>query len=152
MQIIPKKFSEIIKGSVTKNIKLEGPSGITWHVKMIKSNDTLILQSGWKEFVTGNKIDRNDSLVFTYNGNSSFNVVIFDPTGCEKAAPFFAKKMEMESDESDDSSVPVGAVPHNEVKKEIISLSSSEEVSSHAARGTGERVCCKRKLRGTFFS
>jgi B3 DNA binding domain len=161
VQRIPKKFAETIKGSVGENIELESPRGTAWHVKMIRSNETLVLQSGWKQFVAANNIVKNDSLVFIYDGNSSFKVLIFDPCGCEKAASYFATKMEMFSEESDDSSIRVGAVPHHEAKKEIICLSSgsdtefSSEIPSRSARVgmnmTGGSLSCKRKQRGTYI-
>ena len=50
---------------MSKKIELEGPSGYTWHVQMMRSDNTFVLQSGWKEFVTANKIDENDFIVFT---------------------------------------------------------------------------------------
>ncbi|KAF3339159.1 B3 domain-containing protein [Carex littledalei] len=166
LQNIPKKFGKIFNGSMREIVELEGPSEITWHVKMIRSsNNTFAMRSGWKEFVIANRIHKNDVLVFTYNGNSSFKVAIFDRSGCEKAAPFFAKKMEMEmemetetqSEESKDSLIRENAAFHSEVKKEIISLSSgssnsdesSSDISSRAtrARTIKERVSCKRKRR-----
>ncbi|KAJ3709304.1 hypothetical protein LUZ61_013009 [Rhynchospora tenuis] len=111
---------------------------------MIRSNGTFVLQSGWKEFVIANEIDKNDILVFSYNGGSSFQVAIFEQNGCEKAAAFFAKKREIRSDlESIDC----------EVKEEIMSSGSDSDspnkISSRAARvlGPGERACCKRKRR-----
>ncbi|XP_078149100.1 uncharacterized protein LOC144544464 [Carex rostrata] len=124
-------------GSMSKNIKLEGPSGYTWHVKIMRSDNTFALQSGWKEFVTANKIDENDFIVFRYKDNSSFKVLIFDRSGCEKVAPFFAKNMNTESE------------------KEIIYLSSTDTDESSCgiltraarARMTRERVCGKRKQR-----
>lgn len=159
MQNISNTFVKIFKGSISKNIRLEASSGITWHVKLIRSNNTFALRSGWKDFVSDNKIDENDVLVFTYNGNSSFKVLIFDPSGCEKAAPFFAVKIGTESEELNGSSIQVISAPHSEVKKEIIYLSSgsdvesSREISSCAARMlmTGERFHCKRKRGGTYL-
>ena len=75
---------------MSENIELEGPSGYTWHVKLMMSSDnTFALQSGWKEFVTANKIVENDFIVFTYKDSSSFKVLIFDRSGCEKVTPFF---------------------------------------------------------------
>ncbi|XP_078170263.1 B3 domain-containing protein Os12g0592300-like [Carex rostrata] len=159
LQHIPNKFAKMLKGSMRENVELEGPSGATWHVKMIRSKNKFALQSGWKDFVTANHIDQNDILVFTYNGNYSFKVVIFDWSGCEKAAPFFAKEMETEteSEESNDSLIRQNAAPQSEVKKEIISLSSGgsdtdesfREISSRATHASmnGESVCCKRKKR-----
>ncbi|XP_078170397.1 B3 domain-containing protein LOC_Os12g40090-like [Carex rostrata] len=148
----------MFKESMKENIELEGPSGITWHVKMMRSNNTLRLRSGWKDFVTANKIDQNDILVFTYNGSSSFKVIIFDRSGCEKVAPFFAKNMKTEtSEKSNDSPIRENMAPHHEVKKEIIYLFSGNsdtdeyscEISNRAARArtTGEKICGKRKQR-----
>ncbi|XP_078169436.1 B3 domain-containing protein Os03g0619600-like [Carex rostrata] len=147
--IIPKKFAKMFKGSISRKISLKGPSGIAWHVKMNKFNDTFALRSGWKEFVRANRIDNNDVLFFTYKGNSAFKVIIFDRSGCQKTAPFFAKTTE--SEEAHDSLI-------HEVKKEIISPSSdssdtdesSRKISSGATRErtTGETIiCCKRKRR-----
>ncbi|XP_078160146.1 B3 domain-containing protein LOC_Os12g40090-like [Carex rostrata] len=154
---IPKEYGKIFRESIRENVELEGPSGITWHVKTIRLDKTLTLQSGWKDFVTANQIDKNDILVFTYNGNSSFKVLIFDPSGCQKAAPFFAKKMvtETESEKSNDSLIREIASPHCEVKKENICSSDSDsdesscDILSCAALVpmTGERVCCKRNQR-----
>jgi hypothetical protein len=59
----------------------------------------------------------------------------------QKDAPYFATKTEMVSEELDDNSMQVGAVPHHEAKKEIVSLSSgndnefSSEIPSCSARG-----------------
>ncbi|XP_078170372.1 B3 domain-containing protein Os03g0620400-like isoform X2 [Carex rostrata] len=122
---IPKKFAKMFKGS--ENIKLEAPTGITWKVKMIRSNNTFAMRSE-----------------------------IFDSSGCEKAAPVSAKKVktDMES-ESNNSSIRVIDASHRKVKKENISLSSStnsdtessRDISSCAARllVNRERICCKRK-------
>ena len=150
MQNIPNKFAKMF--ILSKNIELEGPSGYTWHVKMMRSDDTFALQSGWKEFVRANRIDNNDLLVFTYKDNSSFKVIIFDRSGCQKAAPFFAKKTE--SEESNNSLI-------REVKKEIISLlsdsndtcESSSDISPHAPHACtpGKGVCSKMNQRGRYI-
>ena len=128
---------------MSENIELEGPSGYTWHVKIERSqsDNTFALQSGWKEFVTANKIYENDILVFTFKDNSSFKVLIFDRSGCEKLAPFFAKNMNTEPGKE---STRVIASPHQQVEKEIISLSSGSS-------DTDERISDKRKQRGRYI-
>ncbi|XP_078173711.1 B3 domain-containing protein Os03g0620400-like isoform X2 [Carex rostrata] len=146
-------------GSMIGNVELEGPSGYTWPVKIVwsDSDNTFALKSGWKEFVTANKIYENDILVFTYKDNSSFKVLIFDRSGCEKVAPFFAKNMNTkpESEKLNDSPSRASGAPYREVKIEIISLTSgssdtdesSREISTRDPRAcmTGERICGKRK-------
>ncbi|XP_078150903.1 uncharacterized protein LOC144546232 [Carex rostrata] len=139
---IPNKFAKMFVASMSENIELEGPSGYTWHVKIERSqsDNTFALQSGWKEFVTANKIYENDVLVFTLKDNSSFKVLIFDRSGCEKAAPFFAKNMNAEPGKE---STQVIASPHQEVEKEIKFCSGSSD--------TDERISGKRKQRVADF-
>jgi hypothetical protein len=58
---------------------------------------------GWRDSVTANKIDENDLLVFKYRSNSSFDVLIFDPTGCEKVAPLVIKTEQTELETESES-------------------------------------------------
>lgn len=137
------------KRQLCKNVELKGPSGSIWHVKMIKSNNDFIFQSGWRDFVIANKIAKNDILLFKYSAKyCSFEVMIFDPSGCEKAAPFFAKKTETEmySQESSDTSVQVFAEHHCEVnKQDFIYITSSNEISNEISSDDGRlRICRKR--------
>ncbi|KAJ4770857.1 B3 domain-containing protein [Rhynchospora pubera] len=140
---IPKKFATNLKGRLCDNVKLKGPSGITWHVKLRKSKGTFILQSGWKDFVTANQIGNNDILLFKYCTSSSFEVTIFDPSGCENAASFFAKKTNTEvySQESGDTSVEIVNEPHHKVQRDFIYITSGSDETSHEILSDTGRVC-----------
>lgn len=51
---------------------------------MEKVGDDLFFQNGWPDFVEENFLQLGDILVFKYQGNSQFDVKMFDKTGCEK--------------------------------------------------------------------
>ncbi|CAN1136417.1 B3 domain-containing protein REM16 [Linum perenne] len=53
----------------------------------------MLFSRGWKEFAAENSLQVDDLLVFKYNGDSHFDVLILDSrTSCEKATAYFAKK------------------------------------------------------------
>ncbi|KAJ3685493.1 hypothetical protein LUZ61_014657 [Rhynchospora tenuis] len=110
---------------------------------MRKFKDTFIFQSGWKDFVTANKIGRNDILLFKYCTNSSFEVTIFDPSGCENAASFFAKKTKTEvcSQESSDNSVQVVNEPYHKVQRDFLYITSGSDETSHEILSNTGRLC-----------
>nr|QDX18327.1 B3 domain-containing protein Os03g0620400-like isoform X2 [Cymbidium sinense] len=90
--IIPKKFIEHFNGELLETVELKLPSGDIWHVELKKTKDGVVLDCGWKTFVEAHGIQENDTLVFKYDGCSSFLVLMFEQSGCEKAASHCAKK------------------------------------------------------------
>ena len=52
----------------------------------------IVLQSGWKSFVSAHDLKKMDFLVFKYDGMSRMKVMIFDLSGCEKVPPCFVIK------------------------------------------------------------
>ncbi|KAJ3678138.1 hypothetical protein LUZ60_001941 [Juncus effusus] len=88
---IPTKFTTNSGGHIGKIVKLKGPSGNIWQIGVTKRAAKFVLRVGWKEFILANDIKENDILIFKYNGNSSFEVQIFQ-NGCERISSFFAKK------------------------------------------------------------
>ncbi|XP_062204609.1 B3 domain-containing protein Os12g0592300-like [Phragmites australis] len=90
---IPEKFVKNFKGRITKRVYLKAPTGETWHVSVTKSADELLLMSGWEYFVKAHELQENDLLLFTCSGNSSFEVRIFESSGCEKVPSLFGPNM-----------------------------------------------------------
>ena len=77
---------------ITKGFKLKAPSGKTWLIEVAKNADELLFMSGWDNFAKANELQENDLLIFTRSGNYSFDVQIFDASGCEKVPCFFTSK------------------------------------------------------------
>ncbi|KAF3446239.1 hypothetical protein FNV43_RR11418 [Rhamnella rubrinervis] len=90
---IPKKFSNNLKQKLPESVALRGPSGVTWTVGITNKEDTLFFKHGWQEFVKDHALGPNDMLVFRYNGESQFDVLMFDGQSlCEKEASYFIRK------------------------------------------------------------
>ncbi|CAH9144796.1 unnamed protein product [Cuscuta epithymum] len=90
---IPKKFSENLRGKLAGTVRLKGPSGSVWEVGLASDGESLYLKRGWKKFVREHSLQKNDVLVFKYNGNLQFDVFMFDQLSlCEKEASYFVKQ------------------------------------------------------------
>ncbi|OEL37649.1 B3 domain-containing protein [Dichanthelium oligosanthes] len=88
---IPARFANNFNGHISEVVSLKSPSGKTWSIGVANDTDVVVLQSGWKEFVSAHSIAEGNYLLFKYTGVSSFDVLIFDSSGCEKTSPHFAK-------------------------------------------------------------
>ncbi|XP_024629238.1 B3 domain-containing protein REM16 [Medicago truncatula] len=87
---LPKTFSDNLKKKLPENVTLKGPSGVVWNIGLTTRNDTVYFMDGWQRFVKDHSLKENDFLVFKYNGESLFEVLIFNGESlCEKAASYF---------------------------------------------------------------
>ncbi|KAJ1419763.1 DNA-binding barrel domain superfamily [Sesbania bispinosa] len=90
---LPKTFSDNLKKKLPENVSLKGPGGVVWNIGLTTRDDTLYFTHGWEQFVKDHSLKENDFLVFKYNGESLFDVLIFDGESfCEKAASYFVRK------------------------------------------------------------
>lgn len=81
---IPDAFVKHFRGKLARTLKLESRNGCTFDAKISSNYDELVLQSGWDAFVSAHDLKVGDFLLFKYNGISKLEVLIFDPSGCEK--------------------------------------------------------------------
>lgn len=88
---IPDRFANNFNGHISEDVNLKSPSGKTWSIGVANDTDGVVLRSGWNEFVSAHSIEEGDYLLFKYSGVSSFDVLMFDPNGCEKTSPHFVK-------------------------------------------------------------
>ncbi|KAL3603871.1 hypothetical protein D5086_004730 [Populus alba] len=92
---IPEIFARHLRKKLPDTVNLKGPSGAAWEVGLTTYNNTLFFNHGWQEFVKDHALEENDFLIFKYNGESDFDVLMFDMQSmCEKVAPYFVKKYE----------------------------------------------------------
>ncbi|KAA8528581.1 hypothetical protein F0562_035936 [Nyssa sinensis] len=92
---IPKKFANNLKEKLPETVTLKGPNGATWNVGLMANEDTLLFKRGWKEFVEDHSLAKDDVLMFKYNGDSRFDVLMFDQRSlCEKEAAYFVRSCE----------------------------------------------------------
>ncbi|CAK7347627.1 unnamed protein product [Dovyalis caffra] len=92
---IPEKFARHLRKKLPDTVNLKGPSGAAWKVGLTTHNNTLFFSHGWQEFVKDHSLEETDFLIFKYNGESNFDVLMFNMQSmCEKAASYFVKKCE----------------------------------------------------------
>lgn len=90
---IPEKFARNIKQKLPENVTVIGPSGAKWNVGLVSNGKTFLFKHGWKEFVQGHSLEEDDVLIFRYNGESRFDVLIFSGQSfCERESSYFFRK------------------------------------------------------------
>ncbi|WOG84889.1 hypothetical protein DCAR_0104074 [Daucus carota subsp. sativus] len=83
VQMIPRKFERLFEKNLDNRIQLSVPSGSVWSIDLEKQQDKVWLQNGWPEFAKFYSIGFGYLLVFEYQEDSKFKVLIFDPSASE---------------------------------------------------------------------
>ncbi|KAF5187982.1 B3 domain-containing transcription factor vrn1 [Thalictrum thalictroides] len=81
--ILPLKFVQNYGNDVSNAAVLKVPDGKRWHVELRKTDGQITFHNGWQELVEYYSISTGHFLVFRYNGNSTFRVIVFDATCSE---------------------------------------------------------------------
>ncbi|KAK8674024.1 hypothetical protein V6N13_112330 [Hibiscus sabdariffa] len=84
---IPRKFVKKYGNGLSNSVLLTVPSGDTWHVELTKSDGVVWLQNGWQEVVEFYSLKNGYFLVFKYEGNGKFLLLIFDMSASEIEYP-----------------------------------------------------------------
>ena len=87
-QRIPRGFIMKYGNGLSKEVVLKVPSGAEWKVELTKLDDDVCFQKGLREFMEYYSIKEFHFLLFRYDGNSHFYVVILDGTATEIDYPF----------------------------------------------------------------
>ncbi|PRQ47788.1 putative transcription factor B3-Domain family [Rosa chinensis] len=97
---IPKKFMIKYGEDLSNSVCLKLPSGSEWEVELTRCNGKAWFERGWPEFSRFCSLNYGTFLVFRYEGNSHFEVCIFDTSATEIDYPLTIPKIE-EADEDD---------------------------------------------------
>ncbi|OMO84152.1 hypothetical protein COLO4_22193 [Corchorus olitorius] len=95
LRIPRSNFRENLSGT----IRLRGPSGFIWTVELERESDHVLLHKGWDKFVKDHNLANCDMLVFRYDMNSTFNVTIFNSSGCVRQGTYFVNQHDACSNE-----------------------------------------------------
>ncbi|KAL8138729.1 hypothetical protein V2J09_004730 [Rumex salicifolius] len=95
---IPPGFVSKYCNFLKRHVFLKVPNGAAQKVELKRSNGRVWLQKGWQDFVDLCSIDCWYFLVFRYEAESIFHVLVFDPSCSEIKYPVH----ENDDDESDD--------------------------------------------------
>lgn len=110
LQRIPDKFVQKFGVDLSDMAFLTIPNGRKWKVKLAQHAGGVWFQNGWSEFASSHGVAVGHLLVFKYEGNSQFHVLIFDATATEIDYTLDDEQHvhhRIEDDESDDSSVEI---------------------------------------------
>ena len=109
LQRIPKKLINKYGVELGSMAFLTIPNGTKWILKLTKHDGEVWFQNGWCEFASYHALTVGSLLVFRYEGNSQFFVLIFDATATEIEYPLDDQPQvhRMEDNESDDNSIEI---------------------------------------------
>ncbi|KAL9258271.1 DNA ligase 1-like protein [Drosera capensis] len=120
---IPPKFAKKYGKDLLKTACLTVPNGAVWKVEVVKSGDVILLSSGWDKFMENFSIKLGHFLVFRYEGNSCFYVLIFDMSATEIKYPTLVRKVDYETD------CNAGATKEVGVRMKMLDESPSKKIS-----------------------
>ncbi|GAV84812.1 B3 domain-containing protein [Cephalotus follicularis] len=80
---IPENFVRKFRDELSAAVTLTVPDGHIWHLGLKKVDNKIWFSDGWQEFMERYSICVGYFLVFRYEGNSSFNVFIFNLSSSE---------------------------------------------------------------------
>ncbi|XP_062075880.1 B3 domain-containing protein REM6-like [Humulus lupulus] len=104
---IPKTFWMKYCGFLPSQVFLKLPCGSRWEVGLTESDGKVWIEKGWKFFAEDCSLSQGNLLVFRYEGNSQFHVIIFDKTTVEIDYPSNPNHFEKRVDTEDDVSIEV---------------------------------------------
>ncbi|XP_026402805.1 B3 domain-containing protein LOC_Os12g40080-like [Papaver somniferum] len=84
---IPKEFLKKFGHELSDIATIEVPSGSMWDVRLAKRRGAISFEKGWTEFMEFYSISVGHFLVFRYEGDSKFHVLIFNTTATEIEYP-----------------------------------------------------------------
>ncbi|XP_048139410.1 B3 domain-containing transcription factor VRN1-like isoform X4 [Rhodamnia argentea] len=88
---IPIRFARRFGNNFSNVVCLNMPSGDVWKMKLRRQKDDFWLQDGWSDFVKHYSIEDGYFLVFRYEGNCVFHVVVCDTSASEITYPMVCK-------------------------------------------------------------
>ena len=109
LKLIPKKVFKKYGFELGSMAFLTIPNDTKWIVKLTKRDGEVWFQNGWCEFASYHALTVGSLLVFRYEGNSQFSILIFDVTITEIEYPLDDRPQvhRMEDNESDDNSIEI---------------------------------------------
>ncbi|OVA05171.1 B3 DNA binding domain [Macleaya cordata] len=95
---LPRKFVRKF-GKELSEVGVIIVSGKMWHVELSKADGEISFQNGWQEIMDYYSIRIGHFLVFKYDGNSRFHVLIFDMSASEIEYPSHTEDFEEQNHE-----------------------------------------------------
>lgn len=81
--MIPRRFIRKYGEGLSNLAFLKLPNGAEWKLELTKCDGKVWLQKGWQEFMEYYSLKLGHLLVFRYEGNSHFYILVFDESATE---------------------------------------------------------------------
>lgn len=144
-QRIPDKFVQKFGDELASIAKLTVPNGRMWLVELKKHNHKLWFDNGWHEFVRHCSIHVGYFLIFRYQGDSNFDVYIFDLATSEIEYPWNTRSsLQAPDDHGKQWLVPIEKDKENNFLEILPSCSPCLALSSLTKKVLDEGVSNKR--------
>ncbi|VVA16693.1 PREDICTED: B3 [Prunus dulcis] len=131
---LPPVFIEKLDGQSLPKCALRGPNGKLWTVELEERENGFFFHDGWQGFVRDHCLEIGNFLVFDYDGDSMFDVTIYEPTGCEKDVEAAKRR---------------NGNPVSSVKDEIVDIETENyNKESKSKTINAERTSCKYVMSG----
>ncbi|KAK6253599.1 hypothetical protein QUC31_015319 [Theobroma cacao] len=130
------KFGHELSGVATFVL----PNGRKWKIGLTKADDRIWLDDGWHEFIEYNSIRYGYFLVFRYEKDSTFHVIIFDNSACEVDYPSYvpSNDEELTDGESEKHSIHQDSKTEEDDSPEVLGVkapSLNERANREAING-----------------
>ncbi|KAI3880493.1 hypothetical protein MKX03_023365 [Papaver bracteatum] len=86
---IPEEFLKKFGKELSDSAIIKVPSGSIWRIGLTNRGGVTSFEHGWREFMEVYSISFGDLLVFRYDGNSRFHVLIFNTSATEIEYPVY---------------------------------------------------------------
>lgn len=106
VQKLPNKFVKKYREHLSNSVCLKIPSGCEWEVGVTQSGNKAWFEKGWPAFSKFYSLDYGAFLLFGYEGNSKFQVCIFDTSATEIDYPIRIEETD-NINHKDDNSVEI---------------------------------------------
>lgn len=152
--MIPRKFARIFGENLNDSIFLNASGGSVWPIDLERHEGKVWMQNGWPEFAKFYSICVGYLLLFEYQGDSKFQVLIFDPSSSEIEYPLantdklnFVKLTHVKKRviDIDDSSSPDDSTTSDD-------SSSSDDVARPCKKMKTNSFCIEAKLQQGIIS
>lgn len=124
--MIPRKFVRKYGKYLCGRVYLKAPRGGVWAVDMVRYSGDAWLQTGWPEFARLYSLCFGHFLVFKYQGNSNFDVFIYDKRGIEIDYPLVSNVTNM--DEQDNLNPGQSTPVEKRLLSDIDELNACEQI------------------------
>ncbi|KAF5745716.1 B3 domain-containing transcription factor VRN1-like [Tripterygium wilfordii] len=131
---LPLKFTQKFGVELSEFAILTVADGAVWQVGLTKSSSRICFDEGWDEFTVHYSLSHGHFIVFAYEGDSAFNVHIFDKSACEIVYPHVdLVEVDFPADKEDEDDPPT-PITHRQYRSRQSNVSEGSRRALDAAK------------------